>query len=163
MLRLAALLLIVAGCACATSRPSVAEVAVEDLDGRRSTLATLRGRPALLYLFTTGCDICLADMAKLRALDEHYRARQVRIVAVALDPDGPRIVQPYAENLALPFPIVVAGNELRSGSSGLGPTTAVPRVVVVDASGRVRDDLVGLVSYNSMAAALDRALAASPH
>lgn len=162
MPRLAALLLIVASCACATARTSVADVAVEDLDGRRSTLAVLRGHPALLYLFTTGCDVCLADMAKLRTLDERYRQRQVRIVAVALDPDGARIVRPYAEGLALPFPIVVAGGELRRGSSGLGLIEAVPRVIVVDASGRVRDDLSGLVPYDSMAAALERALDASP-
>jgi peroxiredoxin len=163
MPRLAALLLIVACVACAAARSSVADVAVEDLDGRHTTLATLRGHPALLYLFTTGCDICLADMAKLRTLDERYRDRHARIVALALDPDGARIVRPYAEGMALPFPIVVAGNELRIGSSALGPVTAVPRVVVVDASGRVREDLNGLISYDTMAAALERALDASPH
>ncbi|MBN2360633.1 MAG: TlpA family protein disulfide reductase [Deltaproteobacteria bacterium] len=162
MHRWAAIFLLVAGTACATARPSVAEIAVEDLDGRRSTLASLRGHAALLYLFTTSCDVCLADMTKLRALDDRYRGSGVRIVGVALDPDGARIVRPFAENLALPFPIVVAGAELRRGASSLGPIAAVPRVIVVDATGRVQEDLSGVVTFDRLAAALERARAAGP-
>jgi peroxiredoxin len=163
MLRLAAVLSCAAVVGCAAARPSVAGIAVEELDGRRSTLATLHGRPALLYLFTTGCDICLADMSKLRALDDTYRKSGVRVVGVALDPDGARIVRPFAETLDMPFPIVIASAELRRGQSSLGPISAVPRVIVVDAGGRVQADFSGIVTYDTMAAAIERALAAGSY
>ena len=153
-------LLLVACVACAAVRPDLTGIEVGELDGRRTTLATLRGRTALLYLFTTGCDVCLADMSKLRALDERYRSSGARIVAVALDPDGARIVRPFAESLALPFPIVIGSDELRRGDSALGPVSAVPRIIVVDASGQVREDFSGVVTYDRLAAAIEQALVA---
>jgi len=146
--------------ACAGSKqgPSVATIPVQELDGRGGTLGVLAGEPALVYLMTTSCDVCLADIGKLRALHAEYATRGLRVVVVALDPGGAMMPRHYAESLALPFPLVVAGAALRDGDTALGPTPAVPRILVVGRDARVRADLAGAVPYAVLARHIEAAL-----
>lgn len=154
-----ALVLMLAACAGAQRSPSIASISVQELDGRSATLGALRGRPGVVYLLTTGCDACLADLAKLRSLHERYGERGLRVVAVVLDPTGATVARPFAESLALPFPVVVAGEALRDGKTALGPVTGVPRVLVVGRDAQVRADLDGVVAYDELARQVEAVLA----
>jgi hypothetical protein len=151
----------VAGCATTPARPDLAGLSLHGLDGRAYALDRLDGRVLLLYLLTAGCDACLADQPKLRALDEKYAARGLRIALVAMDPGDGRVVRAFADSLQSPFAVLRASPELASGSSVLGPVPHVPRVLVLDAARRVVLDAEGVQAYDVLARAVETAAGAA--
>ncbi|MFH1810196.1 MAG: TlpA disulfide reductase family protein [Pseudomonadota bacterium] len=159
---LVVLFLLASACATTSRGPRVAELSLWTLEGRETSAAQLPGRVLVLYLLTTGCDACLADQNKLRALDEQFAGRGLQIVLVAMDPDNGRVVRIFADALGSPFPVLRAGPGLAAGSSPLGPVVRVPRVIVVDAARRVVWDREGVQAYEDLARAIGGALDTTP-
>lgn len=149
--------------ACAPAgRPRVLSgIALEQLDGREVRESHFAGRPLLFYFMTTSCDLCLADMNKLRLLHQRHASRGLQIVVVAMDPDGERLVRLYAEQLQLPFPLVMAGDAVRRGESMLQVVSVVPRVVICDKDLRILMDHAGVMAYADLERGIDRVLRGS--
>jgi len=59
-----------------------------DIDGQPVTLATLRGKPSLLFFGFTQCpDVCPTTLALLSSVRERASAADVRVVLVSVDPE----------------------------------------------------------------------------
>lgn len=111
-------------------------------DGERFQLSALRGRPVLLFLFTTYDQ---ASQLALTPLTSFVKAHpKLQTLGIATQPDPEALLPLYRNALAVPFPLVYeAEPEIVSGDSTLGAIETVPTYVLLDASGRIRARYTG--------------------
>jgi thiol-disulfide isomerase/thioredoxin len=157
------LLLLLAACAHGprTVTPPADLRAALDLPVVGSTpfnVASLRGKVVLINFFATWCFPCLQEVPALRGLQERYGARGFTVVAVGMDLDGARVLAPFASTYALPYPVLVANEDLREGHSVYGRISELPTSVLLDGEGRVLAGWSGLLSPEKLAPLIEAAL-----
>lgn len=123
------------------------EIAVKEwINGQAATLASLRGRVVLLEFWATWCKPCREMFAKLRKLDEQYRARGLDIIALTRHYFATRAVaESQAEELelmraavrehGLEFRVGIAEGERTQDQYG---ATGLPTLALIDRTGIVR-------------------------
>ena len=120
------------------------ELKVEDFVGNPPpTLASLRGKPVLLFIMYQGCGDCKAQEATLARVKSRYEKKGLQVVALTryYDEDSVRVHEKfmidsvwksvYADVGAIPIVISTASMERYGGSS-------TPTFVFVDGEGIVR-------------------------
>jgi len=126
------------------------DLSVTLLDGRRLDRQALQGRVLLVNFWATSCAVCVAEMPEFTALHQRWHGRGLQTLAVAMPYDPPARVANFAEQRQLPFGVVIdlGGVVVRQ----LGPVTGTPTTLLVDATGRIVERIVGRPDF----AALDR-------
>ena len=116
------------------------DVAVIELDGRRSELSFQDAADSLLFLFTTTCSVCEENLD--RWLDLHRRFDdRFQIVAIGLD--DLEATRAYVEEHDLPFRVVVpADRQYFPTAFGV---LGVPETILVGAGGEVKDIRLGVL------------------
>jgi thiol-disulfide isomerase/thioredoxin len=113
-----------------------------DLDGRRWTLASQRGRVVLVNFWATWCEPCRAEMPSLQALAERM-GDKLAVVGVNYQEGEPR-VRGFVERMSLRFPIVLD----RDGEAAKAWTRRIfPTTVLVDPRGRAHTVVVGEIDW----------------
>jgi thiol-disulfide isomerase/thioredoxin len=120
------------------------EVVVEDFLGDRpNSLASLRGKPVLLFVWAEWCADCKAQAATLARIKKRYESQGLQVVALTryYAPDSARVVEKarvdsvwkavYAEVGDVPRVFSTASMERYGGSS-------TPTMVFIDRAGVVR-------------------------
>ena len=120
------------------------EIAVEDFLGERpGSLASLRGKPLLLFVWAEWCADCRAQAATLARVKKRYPSSGLQVVALTryFDPDSARVVEKarvdsvwkavYADVGDVPVVFSTASMERYGGSS-------TPTMVFIDRAGIVR-------------------------
>ena len=124
--------------------------ALPDLAGQPRSLASFRGRPALLNFWATWCPPCRAELPELRALAQTHLGC-LDVVGIAEDSGSAGDLRAFAQANALEYPIL-----LDDGSAGRAyGVTTIPRSVLIDAQGRVLHTFTGTIT----AAQVDETLA----
>lgn len=137
-------LVLVAACAGSQSRAEQAsgadapavDLALVGSDGRSFALSQLRGRPLLLFVFTTYDD---ASQLALTPLTSFLRAHpDLQALGIAAQPDPSALLPLYRDALDVRMPLAYeAVPQIVAGDSMLGTVQAVPTYVLLDASGRI--------------------------
>lgn len=117
------------------ARPVELDLTLPTTTGRRFTLSSLRGRVVLLTFFTTGCVPCQALFGRFRRVQAAYGAARVAVVGIAVDRQVV-LVRLFAQALALPFPILVAGSTTVPATKTIR-VRVVPTTMILDRRGRV--------------------------
>lgn len=143
--RLAGSLLMVAALVAPAGAATVGEPAVvaaerlslPGLDGVKHTLAHWQGRAILLSFWATWCEPCIAEIPRLAALEERYRARGLSIVSVGID--EPAKLRNVVRTLDINYPVLVADpDRARPLLDAWGDKSGViPFLVFIDRHGRV--------------------------
>ena len=107
---------------------------VPALDGGELELSRLRGKVVVLHVFTTWSLAAQVDVEQLQAADQ---ADDVEVVGLALDADGRPLVAPWRAAGQVRYLLVLATDEIRAGTSALGPLPEVPTTLVLDREGRI--------------------------
>ncbi|MBI5548604.1 MAG: TlpA family protein disulfide reductase [Deltaproteobacteria bacterium] len=138
-LALALMASLCSGCSGTPRRPtrSPYEVVLPEVKGGRLDLAHLKGRVVLVYFFATWCFPCLVEMKTLIALQNEAEARGFTVVAVGMDLEGRKVLQPFVDTYRPPFAVLLADEEVRSGQSPFGRVEALPTTFLIDREGRV--------------------------
>ena len=105
----------------------------------------LQGKVVLVDFFATWCFPCIAELPLLERLQRENEAEGFTVVAVGMDLEGRRVLRPFAESYAPPYPVLIASDQLRAGASVFGPVSALPTYVLFDRQGKV------LVAYQGVA------------
>ncbi len=114
---------------------------VADLEGAESVLAfDAVSRNSVVLVFTTTCPACQKNLEPWLDLHEAFGDRY-RFVAVSFDP--PEETRRYAEEHALPFPVVTPAD--RAAFQKAYSITGVPQTLVVGTDGRVIDTQAGVL------------------
>jgi hypothetical protein len=141
------------GASLAPSRPAPS-FAFESLDARPVSSAAFAGAPVVLAFITTWD---LLSQAEVRFLVEMNKrdAGKVGYAAVCLQEAKDReLIEVYRSTLGVTFPVAIADRGTIAGAGPFGDVQTVPTVVVLDGSGRVRFQKVGLAKPEEIRAAL---------
>lgn len=111
------------------------------LDGTSQTTADLKGKVTLVNFWATSCTTCVAEMPKVIATYEKYRAQGFDTLAVAMQYDPPSYVVNFTETRKLPFKVAIDN----TGSVALawGDVKLTPTSYLVNKRGEIVKRYVG--------------------
>ena len=81
------------------------------------------------------------------------------VVLVGMDLEGATVLAPFADYYALPFPLLIADEAIRTGESPFGSITQLPTSVLLGKDGAPVAAYLGVANLPELTAQIDRALA----
>ncbi|MBX5482169.1 MAG: TlpA family protein disulfide reductase [Myxococcaceae bacterium] len=120
--------------------------------------ARLYGRPALVTFFATWCFPCLGQLPLFAELKKEHAADGLEVVAVGMDLDGRRVLEPFAAQAGLGFPVLIASEALVKGETPYGRVRELPTTVLFARDGSVVAAWPGLADAADLRAAVDEAV-----
>ncbi len=119
--------------------------------------------PDLLVTFlATWCFPCIGQLAILEKEQRQHGGRGFRIVAVGMDLEGAEVLEPFALEYRLPFPLLVADDRIRKGQSAFGPIPSLPAAFLFGRDGRLITAFAGLLVPEELDELIVRALEQAP-
>jgi hypothetical protein len=163
---LAVLLSLALASACGTPKSQHEIAAIEtapvDLtlvgtDGRRFALSQLRGKPLLLFVFTTYDDVSQLALTPLTSfLAQHP---DLPAIGIAAQPGPAALLPLYRDALDVRIPLAYeADPQLVAGDSMLGRIETVPSYVLLDARGRIAARHSGPMTHRELEGFVDPVL-----
>jgi peroxiredoxin len=104
-----------------------------DLDGKKVTLADLKGKVVLISFWGSWCPPCRAEIPEHVDMREALRAKGFEVLSVNSG-DSPKAARAFAEEHGIEYPIVID-----DGISQKYRVSGFPTNLVVDRAGVIRD------------------------
>ena len=118
-----------------------------DLEGKAWDLAEEQGAPVLVNFWATWCEPCRAEMKSFEALEHHFKAQRLKVVAVNFKEARDSVLRFRDANaLKLAFVRDSYGDAARAWGVTIFPTT-----FVINASGRTVLRIEGEVDWSHSA------------
>jgi len=117
------------------------EFSVKDLDGTAQSLAAYRGEVVVLHFWATWCPYCRTEIPELTELQEAWRAKGVRVLAVSTDADE-GVLRQFVAAQRLAYPVIAD----RSGGSALAEQygiSGIPATYIIGRDGLIARRLNG--------------------
>ena len=111
------------------------------LDGSKKTTEILKGRVILVNFWATSCVACVAEMPKLIATHNKYKAQGFDTIAVAMSYDPPSYVVNFAQTRQLPFGVAI--DNTGSVAKAWGDVRLTPTTFLVNKQGEIVKTYVG--------------------
>lgn len=150
---LAAVFLVAVGVFVYNDQPPAPDVALTTLQGERLDTASLRGKVVLVNFWATTCSTCIAELPRLIATHEKFKARGLETLAVAMDYDPPEQVHAFIEKNALPF--IVASDARGEAAQAFGGVRLTPTTFLIDRRGRIQKKYLGEPDFDKLDALLE--------
>ena len=161
--RLRALLALVWVLGCAGSSANVRPVGHPDaspylaelsrlpvLGGGWLDRSQLAGKVVVVQFLATWCFPCFATAPRLQELYDGYQQQGLAVVAVGMDLEGPQVLRPFADQLGLRFPVLVADDALRSGQTAFGKVGLLPTTLIIGRDGKVVSLYAGVAEQGTL-------------
>lgn len=121
-----------------TKNTAMAEFDLMDLDGRKWSLADLKGKVAFINLWATWCGPCRLELPYVEKLREQLKGRKdVVVLTLNIDEDV-GLVQPFMNEKKYTFPVLLG--QAYADSQGIN---SIPRNWVVAVDGKVMFEGIG--------------------
>jgi len=128
------------------SSPGLApDFTLKTIDGQEITLSKLKGKVVLLDFWATWCGPCRESIPHLIQLYKAYRENGFEMIGISLDKGDAAVVRNFARSVDIPYPIVVATEEVARDYR----VTSIPTTFFIDKEGKIREKISG---FNSMIA-----------
>ena len=121
-------------------------------------LPRLEGKVVLVKFLATWCLPCLTELEAVEALQRQYGGNDFTVVAVGMDNEGARVLDPFARHYQLPFPLVLPDEAIRTGNSPFGRISALPTTFLLDRDGKVVLAYEGVAAPESLGALIEKAV-----
>ncbi len=112
---------------------------LKTLDGQEITLSRLRGKVVLLDFWATWCGPCRESIPHLIQLYNDYREKNFELIGMDVDKGDVETVRKFVKSLDIPYPIVVAPEEVARSYRVNG----IPTTILIDKEGNIRERLAG--------------------
>lgn len=140
--------------------------ALEDLSGKKVSLASYKGKAVLINFWATWCGPCKIETPWLVELRNQYAAQGFEILGVSTDDidrddkqklgDEKKDIAKSAQQLGIDYPVLIDGASLSTPYGGLD---AMPTSFFVDRKGTVVAAQLGLTSKDDIEGNIKKALA----
>ena len=127
------------------------------LDGSKKTTDDLRGKVTLVNFWATSCVTCVAEMPKVIATYDKYKAQGYDTLAVAMRYDPPSYVVNFAETRKLPFQVAI--DNTGDVAKAWGDVTLTPTTYVVNKRGEIVKRYVGEPDFAELHKLIEKLLA----
>lgn len=127
------------------------------MDGSVVKLSSFRGSVVVLNFWATWCAPCRVEIPEF--IKMHRQLDGVQFIGVSLDEEGFDVVRPFAEEMGIPYPLVIGDDAL---TSELGGVMGLPTTYVIDREGRIRQRFVGMVNEKTLRPVLTDLLSEGP-
>lgn len=127
------------------------------LDGSRTTTAEMQGKVTLVNFWATSCVTCVAEMPRIIATHDKYKAKGFNTIAVAMSYDPPSYVVNFAETRKLPF--MVAIDNTGAVARAWGDVKLTPTTYIVDRKGDIVKRYVGEPNFAELHQLIEKLLA----
>jgi len=141
------------------------EFALEDLSGKKVSLASYKGKAVLINFWATWCGPCKIETPWLIELRNQYAAQGFEILGVSTDDidrddkqkliDEKKEIAHSAEQMHIPYPVLIDGASLATPYGGLDE---MPTSFFVDRNGTVVAAQLGLTSKDDIESNIKKAL-----
>ena len=139
--------------------------ALEDLSGKKVSLASYKGKAVLINFWATWCGPCKIETPWLIELRNQYAAQGFEVLGISaddLDRDDPeklgvekKEIARFVQQMHMPYPVLIDGGTLSHPYGGLD---SLPSSFFVDRKGTVVDTQLGLTSKDEIEAKIKKAL-----
>lgn len=126
------------------ARQPVPPLQALDMQGKRWTLADLRGRAVVLNFWATWCPPCRAEMPSLQQLAEIYGPEQLQVLALNVG-EGPRRIAQYLQSSGLELTVLL---DPKSEIARAWDARVLPTTILIDDEGRPRQRVRGEVDWS---------------
>lgn len=121
-----------------TKNTAMAEFDLMDLEGRKWTLADLKGKVAFINLWATWCGPCRLELPYVQKLREQLKDRKDVVVLTLNIDEEVGLVQPFVKEKKYTFPVLLG--QAYADSQGIN---SIPRNWVVAVDGKVMFEGIG--------------------
>jgi thiol-disulfide isomerase/thioredoxin len=121
-----------------------------DLDGRTVSLDDLAGRTVVIDFWATWCAPCEKQIPILNAFHRVHAGEEVVVLGIAVDAGGREVVEPFADQHAIEYPVLLGSERLARDYGAPG----FPALAVVDAAGALASLHLGVIDPEELEAAL---------
>jgi len=115
---------------------------LKTIDDQEITLSQLKGKVVLLDFWATWCGPCRESIPHLVHLYKTYRENGLEMIGISLDKGDPQVVRNFAKSMDIPYPIVIAPEEVVRSYR----VTAIPTTFLIDKEGKIRERTTGFNS-----------------
>ncbi|WP_076997913.1 TlpA disulfide reductase family protein [Variovorax sp. KK3] len=127
------------------------------LDGSKKSTEDLKGKVTLVNFWATSCVTCVAEMPKVIATYDKYKAQGYDTLAVAMSYDPPSYVVNFAETRKLPFKVAI--DNTGSVAKAWGDVQLTPTTYIVNKRGEIVKRYVGEPDFAELHRLIEKLLA----
>lgn len=138
---------------------------LQDLNGKKISLASYKGRPLVVDFWATWCSPCKIEIPWFEKLHDQYASQGLEIIGVSaddLDPQDParlftekRDISDFVSKMHMNYPVLIDAASVEDAWGGLD---ALPTTFFIDRNGKVVASTVGLAPRNEIEANIKKAI-----
>jgi len=141
------------------------EFSLEDLTGKKVSLASFKGKAVLVNFWATWCGPCKIETPWLVDLRNQYASKGFEILGIStddIDRDDSKMfgtekkeIADFVEKHQMPYPVLIEGDKLSKPYGGLD---AMPTSFFLDKTGKIVAAQMGITSKEDIEANIQKAL-----
>jgi thiol-disulfide isomerase/thioredoxin len=128
----------------------------EIFSGKEIRLSKYQGKVVLVDFWATWCGPCRMELPHFVELQDAYKKKGFSMIGVSLDQQGEEIVQNFAKQWKINYPIVVDGSG--EVSYAFGGIRAIPSTYLIGRDGTIKETFVGYRPKEQFEDAIKKAL-----
>lgn len=138
---------------------------LEDLSGKKVSLADYRGKAVMINFWATWCTPCTIETPWLVELRNQYAAQGFEVLGISVDDidrsDPVKLnaekqeIARFVRKMQMPYPVLIDGDSISQPYGGLD---ALPSSFFVDRNGNLVAEQMGVTSKEDLEAKIKKAL-----
>ena len=126
------------------------------IEGKKISMASLKGKIVLVNFWATDCRACVTEMPALASTYNLYKDKGFEIIAVAMPYDPPAQVLNYATQKKLPFPVMDDG--FGEMTAKFDDVSVTPTTYIYNQQGKLIQYTNGALNFKKLHQLLDKEL-----